>query len=99
MSYIDPGEMSNRQNWAAGALAEKFYTDGTLNVKSDEKDRDAASFLEKYGYNASEITPLINHMNACTDIVTGLTEEQYAEVKKAIVISIGEKRHVPPAPQ
>jgi hypothetical protein len=97
--YINPNNMTDRQKWAAGALAEKFYQMGSLETVSANRDQIARDFLEKSGYQDFEINILLDHMNACAQKAQDMTDGEYFRMVAEIKNSVSEGRHNPPAPK
>ena len=97
--YIHPDTMNDRQKWAAGALAEKFYQAGTLRTISPEKDQSGREFLEQAGYEDHEIASIIDHMNACAEIISDMPDVAYKIWACGVEKSIREGIHNTPAPK
>ena len=96
--YIKPDTMTDRQLWAAGALAERFYKAGTLETISPARDQDAENFLAQNGFQPVEIAPLVDHMNACSDMVKAMDAGQKQNMVSVLEDSIRAQRHKTPAP-
>lgn len=98
-SYIDLGDMTERQKWAAGFLVEHFFNEGgepLVFEVSSNKDQKMCDLLLKEGFDDAEVGALVNHMNVAAGMVDDNSRDVIiTQIKK----SIDGKQHVSPAPK
>jgi|GEM_PF-5835317 len=90
-------EMTDRESFAAGRLAEIFYDAGILYDASPERNTISEHVLTDLGYSGEEIEVILSHINAATETINAPSFDRVT-LEKAIKDSIASERHIGQAP-